>query len=154
MISSLCPSFIKIASNVTELCSVESHKQTDKQTHRHNENSGHCWRPRTNSCEDKGKPAKTSIRYGMKLCHDSTCNRHGMSTHPRRVPTDPNLLICTTFVCAVYVALPCSNCRLCIPIGKWTAPLSTVGCSVSGLSTQACTPTERLAWQVITNCRR
>ena len=44
MISSLCPSFIKIASNVTELCSGERHKQTD----RHNENSGHCWRPRTN----------------------------------------------------------------------------------------------------------
>ena len=30
MISSLCPSFIKIASNVTELCSGESHRQTDR----------------------------------------------------------------------------------------------------------------------------
>ena len=43
---SLCPSFIKITSNVTELCSGESHKQTDRQTD--NENSGHCWRLRTN----------------------------------------------------------------------------------------------------------
>ena len=36
--------------------------------------------------------------------------------------------------------LPCSKCQLYIPIGTQTAPPSTVWCSTSGLSTQACTP--------------
>ena len=86
-----------------------------------------------NRCEDKGKPDKTSIRYGMKLCHHGTRNRHGMSTHLRRVRTDPNLPKCTMCVCAVYVPLPDNNCRLHIPIRT-----RTILCiSESGLSTQA-----------------
>ena len=103
-----------------------------------------------NRREDKGKPERTSIRYGMKLSHHSTRNRHGMSRHLRRVITDPNLPICTTSVCAVYVHLPCSNCRLYISIRTRTVLYS----SVSGLNTQSSTPTERLAWQAITNCHR
>ena len=86
----------------------------------------------------------------MKYCHHGTRNRHDMSTHLRKVRTDPNLPICATSVCAVYVPLPWSNCRLYIPIGTRTELHS----SVSGLSTQASTPTECLDWQAITNCRR
>ena len=67
-----------------------------------------CFRNRR---KDKGKPQRTSIRYGMKLCHHGTHNRNGMSTHLWRVRTDPNLPICTRSMCAVYVPLPC-NCRL------------------------------------------
>ena len=109
-----------------------------------------------NRHEDKAKPERTSIRYGMKLCRHSTWNRHGMPTHPRSVPEDPNLLVCTTSMCAVYVPLPCSNFRLYILIGTGTVPLSTdkLHSSVSRLSTQASTPTERLAWQAITNFPR
>ena len=69
-----------------------------------------------NRCKDKGKPERSSIRYGIKLCHHGTRNRHGMSTRPWKVRTDPNLPICTTSVCAVYVPLPCSNRR-----GIWLA---------------------------------
>ena len=101
-----------------------------------------------NRCEDKGKPDRTSIRYGMKLCHHCTRNRHGMSTHPRRVCADRNLPKSTTSVCAVYVPLPLSNCRLCIPIKTQTV----VYWLVNGLSAQATTPTEHMAWKAITNC--
>ena len=87
----------------------------------------------------QGKPERTSIRYGMKLFHHGTRNRHGMSTHPQRIHIDANLPICTTSVCAVYVPLPCSNCRLHIPIRTQTV----LSCSGSGLSTQAL---QRNAW--------
>jgi len=100
-------------------------------------------------CEDKGKPNRTSMRYGMKYCHHGTRNRHDMSTHLRKVRTDPNLPICATSVCAVYVPLPWSNCRLYIPIGTRTELHS----SVSGLSTQASSRTEHLSWQAINNRR-
>ena len=60
-----------------------------------------------NSCEDKGKPDKTSKTYRIKLCHHSTRNRHGIPTHPWRVPTDPNLPICTMPVCAALLSRPC-----------------------------------------------
>ena len=90
----------------------------------------------------------------MKLCHHSGRKRHGIPTHPRRVPPDQNLPICTMSVCIVYVPLPCSNCRLYIPIRTRTVPLWTVGRSLSCFSTQASTPTERLAWQAITNYPR
>ena len=106
-----------------------------------------------NSGEDKGKPDRTS-RYRMKLYHHSARNRHGMSTHSRRVRADQNRPRCTTSVCAVYIALHCSDCRLNIPIGTQTVPLLTGGHSTSGLSIQASTPTECPAWQAITNCRR
>ena len=78
-----------------------------------------------NRCEVKGKPDRTSIRYGMKLYHHDTCNRYGMSTHLRRVRTDPNLPICTMSVCAVYVPLPWSHCRLHILIRTRTALCSS-----------------------------
>ena len=79
----------------------------------------------TGCAEGKGKPDRTSLRYGMKLFHHGTRHRHGMSTHPWRVRTDPNLPIRTTLVCAVCVPLPCRNCRLYIPIGTRTVSLST-----------------------------
>jgi len=63
----------------------------------------------------------------MKLCHRGARNSHGMSTHLRRVPADPNLSICTTSVYAVYVPLSYSNSQLYIPIWTQTASLSTGG---------------------------
>ena len=74
----------------------------------------------------------------MKLCYHGARNTHGMSTHPRRVRTDPNLPTCTMSVCVLNVPLPCSYCRLYIPIRTRTGQLG------SGLRTQSSTPTEPL----------
>ena len=102
-----------------------------------------------NRSEDKGKPDGTSIRYGDEPWITTPVT--GMACpHTRIVRTDPNLPICTTSVCAVYIPLPCSYCRLYIPIRTRTVLYS----SISGLSTQASTPTERLARQAINNCCR
>ena len=39
-----------------------TNRQTDRQAHRHNENSGHCWRPRTNlKAFKKGEGRKVSF---------------------------------------------------------------------------------------------
>ena len=81
-----------------------------------------------NNREDKGKPERTSIRYGMILWHHGTRNKHGVSTHPRRVRTDPHLPKCTTSVCAVYKPQPCSYCQLYIPIRTRTPMYSLVSC--------------------------